>query len=120
MKRTRPSEKSNNSREKSVSTSSGNSKSTEPKRVRRRATGQSTGQAANSSHSRESISDISHDENEEPQPAKRRRVSAVHSYAKKISNVEYECTVCSTVIHRFNPSLCINGIFLGNSLFNRF
>ncbi|CAF1161663.1 unnamed protein product [Rotaria magnacalcarata] len=98
MKRKRNSEKSNNLREKSAGASSAISKSGQSAAVTRRVAGLSADQATNITRNRQTCSDISSDENEDAQPAKRRRVSMVHTYAKKVSNVEYECNVCSKAI----------------------
>ena len=97
MKRKNVSEKSNNFYENGVGASSGNSKRGQPVGIRERVTEISENQTTNIPQNHETFSDISTDENEEPQPGKRRRVSIVYKYAKMISNVEYECTVCSKV-----------------------
>lgn len=46
-------------------------------------------------------SDISEDEADASVSQKRRKVSVVHSYANKLPNFEYKCTVCEKVIDRY-------------------
>ncbi|CAF4330130.1 unnamed protein product, partial [Rotaria sp. Silwood2] len=93
MKRKNISEKSNNFHENDAGVSSGNPKSRQPAEIRGRVTGLSENQITNISRNHKTFSGISTDENEEPQPAKRRRVSIVYKYVKRISNSEYECNI---------------------------
>ncbi len=44
------------------------------------------------------LSDISGDDAEETIPLKKRRVSIIYSYADKLSEVEYRCSLCMKVI----------------------
>ena len=63
--------------------------------------GLSTCDVSNASRHHDTRSDISNDENDEPVPIKKRKVSIVHSYANKISDKEYTCTICQKVIHLY-------------------
>ncbi|CAF0809074.1 unnamed protein product [Didymodactylos carnosus] len=46
---------------------------------------------------KQQMSDISVDEADEPQLAKRQRVSSVHIHAEKLSVNEYRCQLCSKI-----------------------
>ncbi|CAF3102323.1 unnamed protein product [Rotaria sp. Silwood2] len=51
-----------------------------------------------SSLGQDTVSDISGDDAENPIPLKKRRVSIVHTYAHKLSDLEYQCLLCMKII----------------------
>ena len=54
-------------------------------------------QASTIVNGKRNMSDISADEADEPQSAKHRHVSSVHTHAEKISPFEYRCGLCAKV-----------------------
>jgi hypothetical protein len=72
-------------------------KSTQTKGPRKRSVGKSTRETATISRNHDTRSDTSADDAEEMVPPKIRRVSIIHSYADKLSDREYKCTICSKV-----------------------
>ena len=77
-----------------VSTIHKNGQSTD---TRKRLMEMSSNATSTNFRSQVTFSDISADDAEEALPSKRRRVSIIHSYAEKLSDVEYSCTLCMKV-----------------------
>jgi hypothetical protein len=73
--------------------------------------GSSTNETLNISRPHDTHTDISEDEADQPVPNKKRKVSIIHSYANKLTNKEYQCTLCPKVIDLYLISYFVIFVF---------
>ncbi|CAM4975576.1 unnamed protein product [Rotaria socialis] len=66
--------------------------------TRKRAIETSSNGTQLSSRGQDTMSDVSEDDAENPVPLKKRRVSIIHTYANKLSDLEYKCSLCTKII----------------------
>lgn len=71
----------------------------------------STNERVNISHRHDTHTDVSEDEADQPVPNKKRKVSIIHSYANKLTNKEYQCTLCPKVIDLYLLSYLVMLVF---------
>ncbi|CAM4989069.1 unnamed protein product, partial [Rotaria socialis] len=66
--------------------------------TRKRTIETSSNGTQSSSRRQGTMSDVSDDDAENPIPLKKRRVSIIHTYANKLSDLEYKCTLWMKII----------------------
>jgi hypothetical protein len=71
----------------------------------------STNEIVNISRGHDAHTDISEDEADQPVANKKRKVSIIHSYANKLTNKEYQCTLCPKVIDLYLHSYFVIFVF---------
>ncbi|CAF1119486.1 unnamed protein product [Didymodactylos carnosus] len=72
-----------------------------PNNIRKSKPELSTDETLNISRRHDTQSDVSEDDADKPVPRKKWKVSIIHSYADKLSNVEYKCTMCLRVMNLY-------------------